>query len=122
MIPVAGAVFDGINATWYLAEGDYTNAALSGMTLIPVVGEFAGAGKTGVEGGMCADDIVDAVKAVDNTRDVVKAVENGGTYFIALFRAFYCLSIVEKILLILLYTKIPESSRPVPNVLSCKER
>ncbi len=25
MMPVAGAVFDGINATWYLAEGDYTN-------------------------------------------------------------------------------------------------
>lgn len=104
------------------AEGDYTNAVLSEMALIPVVGEFARAGKTGLKGVKCADDIVDAVKAMDNTQDVIKAVENGGTYFIVLFRAFYCLSIVEKILLILLNTKIPESSKPALNALSCKEQ
>ena len=75
MLPAAGAVFDGINATWYLAEGDYTNAALSGMALIPVVGEFAGAGKAGLKGVKCADDIADAVKALDNTKDVAKAVD-----------------------------------------------
>ena len=76
MMPAAGAVFDGINATWYLAEGDYTNAALSGMALIPVIGEFAGAGKAGLKGVKCADDIVDAVKALDNTKDVAKAVDD----------------------------------------------
>ena len=76
MMPAAGAVFDGINATWYLAEGDYTNAALSGMALIPVVGEFAGAGKAGLKGLKCADDIADAVKALDNTKDVAKAVDD----------------------------------------------
>ena len=76
MLPAAGAVFDGINATWYLAEGDYTNAALSGMALIPVVGEFAGAGKAGLKGLKCADDIADAVKALDNTKDVAKAVDD----------------------------------------------
>ena len=75
MLPAA-AVFDGINATWYLAEGDYTNAALSGMALIPVVGEFAGAGKAGLKGVKCADDIADAVKALDNTKDVAKAVDD----------------------------------------------
>ena len=76
MLPAAGAVFDGINATWYLAEGDYTNAALSGMALIPVIGEFAGAGKAGLKGLKCADDIADAVKALDNTKDVAKAVDD----------------------------------------------
>ena len=76
MMPAAGAVFDGINATWYLAEGDYTNAALSGMALIPVVGEFAGAGKAGLKGLKCADDIADTVKALDNTKDVAKAVDD----------------------------------------------
>ena len=76
MLLAAGAVFDGINATWYLAEGDYTNAALSGMALILVIGEFAGAGKAGLKGVKCADDIVDAVKALDNTKDVAKAVDD----------------------------------------------
>ena len=82
MMPAVGAVFDGINATWYLAEGDYTNAALSGMALIPVVGEFAGAGKAGLKGLKCADDIVDAVKALDNTKvvddmaDTAKCLDN----------------------------------------------
>ena len=76
MLPAAGAVFDGINATWYLAEGDYTNAALSGMALIPVIGEFVGAGKAGLKGVKCADDIADAVKALDNTKDVAKAVDD----------------------------------------------
>ncbi len=76
MLPAAGAVFDGINATWYLAEGDYTNAALSGMALIPVIGEFAGAGKAGLKGLKCADDIADAVKVPDNTKDVAKAVDD----------------------------------------------
>ncbi len=76
MMPAAGAVFDGINATWYLAEGDYTNAALSGMALIPVIEEFAGAGKAGLKGVKCADNIADAVKALDNTKDVAKAVDD----------------------------------------------
>ncbi|WP_394614549.1 LamG-like jellyroll fold domain-containing protein [Lentzea sp. JNUCC 0626] len=42
MIPVIGEVADGINALWYLAEGDYANAALAAAALIP----FAGAAVT----------------------------------------------------------------------------
>ena len=38
LIPVFGEVFDLANAAWYLAEGDFTNAALSSMALIPIVG------------------------------------------------------------------------------------
>jgi hypothetical protein len=44
-VPVVGAVPDGINALWYAAEGDATNAALSGAALVPLVGDAAGAGK-----------------------------------------------------------------------------
>ncbi|GLY53153.1 polymorphic toxin-type HINT domain-containing protein [Lentzea sp. NBRC 102530] len=42
MIPVIGEVADGINALWYLAEGDYVNAALAAAALVP----FAGAAVT----------------------------------------------------------------------------
>lgn len=42
MIPVVGEIADGINAVWYLAEGDYLNAALSAAALVP----FAGAAAT----------------------------------------------------------------------------
>lgn len=38
MLPVIGEVADGLNAVLYLAEGDYTNALLSGMAMTPVVG------------------------------------------------------------------------------------
>lgn len=37
-IPVIGEVADLANAVWYLAEGDYMNAALSGLSMIPVIG------------------------------------------------------------------------------------
>ncbi|SES02080.1 intein C-terminal splicing region [Lentzea xinjiangensis] len=45
MIPVVGEIADGINAVWYLAEGDYVNAALSAAALVP----FAGAAATGAK-------------------------------------------------------------------------
>ena len=47
-IPVVGAVADVANAAWYLAEGDYTNAALSAVSALPGVGDAIGAvGKGG---------------------------------------------------------------------------
>jgi RHS repeat-associated protein len=45
MIPIVGEIADGINALWYLAEGDYVNAALSAAALVP----FAGAAATGAK-------------------------------------------------------------------------
>ncbi len=39
MVPVVGNAADGINAAWYAAEGDYLNAALSSLALIPAVGQ-----------------------------------------------------------------------------------
>ena len=41
-IPVVGAVADVANAAWYLAEGDYANAALSAVSAIPGVGDAIG--------------------------------------------------------------------------------
>jgi hypothetical protein len=47
-IPVVGAVADVANAAWYFAEGDYANAALSGVSAIPGLGDALGAaGKAG---------------------------------------------------------------------------
>ncbi len=43
-IPGLGEVFDLINAGWYLAEGDYMNAALSAASMIPVIGSVVGQG------------------------------------------------------------------------------
>lgn len=43
MIPGVGFVFDGINAIWYAAEGDYFNAACSLVSALPGVGDAFGA-------------------------------------------------------------------------------
>lgn len=43
MLPVVGFVFDGINAVWYLSEGDYFNAACSFVSALPGMGDFIGA-------------------------------------------------------------------------------
>ena len=42
MIPGVGFVFDGINAAWYVAEGDYFNAACSLVSALPGVGDAVG--------------------------------------------------------------------------------
>ena len=42
MIPGVGFVFDGINAAWYTAEGDYFNAACSLVSALPGVGDAVG--------------------------------------------------------------------------------
>ena len=39
MVPVVGNAADGINASWYAAEGEWLDAALSSMALIPVIGQ-----------------------------------------------------------------------------------
>ena len=49
LIPGVGEVADGINAGWYAAEGDYTNAALSAAAMIPFAGWGATATKVGLK-------------------------------------------------------------------------
>lgn len=45
MVPLVGEVFDAINAIIYLLRGDYANAILSILALIPVLGIAATGGK-----------------------------------------------------------------------------
>ena len=65
--PGVGEVADGVNALWYAAEGDKTNAALSAAAMIPFFGWGATAAKT-------SNKINKAVKATDATTDVIKNV------------------------------------------------
>jgi RHS repeat-associated protein len=50
LIPVIGEGFDGANALLYLAEGDYTDATLSGASTIPVAGWIPAGAKLGKKG------------------------------------------------------------------------
>jgi RHS repeat-associated protein len=47
LVPGVGEVADGINALWYLGEGNYADAGLSALGMIPFVGWGAGATKLG---------------------------------------------------------------------------
>lgn len=47
LIPGVGEVADGINAGWYAAQGDKTNAGLSAASMIPFLGWGATAAKVG---------------------------------------------------------------------------
>ena len=67
MLDLAGLLFDAadaINAAWYAAEGDYENAGISGMGIIPVIG----IGKTGPR-------VAKTTKNMFKASDVEKAAE-----------------------------------------------
>ncbi len=71
LIPGLGEIADGANALIYVARGDYVNAGLSAMSMVPFAGVAATVGKWGKRG-------VDAVQAVSKYGD--EAV--GTTYVI----------------------------------------
>jgi len=50
MVPVVGSVAEAANAGWYAARGDYADAALSGASAIPVVGDAADATRLSKDG------------------------------------------------------------------------
>jgi len=50
MVPVVGSVAEAVNAGWYAAQGDYADAALSGASAIPVVGDTADAARLTKDG------------------------------------------------------------------------
>lgn len=45
LIPVGGNAFDGINTVYYIIEGNYVDAALSGAAMLPIIGEVSASGK-----------------------------------------------------------------------------
>ncbi len=64
-IPVVGDFVDAAHAIWYLAEGDYINAALSGISIFPVVGDFIGkGGKAGLKTVKYPSKVDDVVEQV----------------------------------------------------------
>ena len=70
MIPGIGDAFDLINATWYLADGDYKNALLSGLCALPLVGDLIG---TGI-------DIMGAAKAARFVKTASRAISYAATF------------------------------------------
>jgi len=83
LLPGVGIVFDAGNALWYLVEGDYENAALSGLSAVPVVGLFATGAKVvkGVKtAGKAADAAATAAKATTKmtTKEATEAARKLG--------------------------------------------
>ena len=79
LIPGWGMIFDGVNAIWYLFEGDWANAGFSALAFVPVIGDIAGVGKTGYKGVKIgatilenADDVYDISKAIEASGDLAK--------------------------------------------------
>src|SRR5207237_521804 len=79
-IPVIGEVANGLNALVYLAQGDWTNAALSAVALIPVAGDAALVARMGARGLRIAEDVAQAERVASDVttaaRDV-RAIEEG---------------------------------------------
>ena len=93
LIPGYGEAADGINAIWYLAEDppEYLYAALSTISLIPVIGDLIGKGgklavaaskaaakypkmaKYGRVASRGADEVVKAGKVVRKTQQAIRA-------------------------------------------------
>jgi hypothetical protein len=70
-------VADGINAVWYLAEGDKTNAAISAAGMIPYAGDAAKIGKYGYKGykaAKAADEVIDVAKTTKTPEPNLKYV------------------------------------------------
>jgi RHS repeat-associated protein len=89
-IPVIGDILDLGNGIYYLAEGDYTNAAFSGLALIPIAGDLVSkSGKTVVKAAGKADDVAGLIKGAGKTDNIAalgKSAEKGFASFDALKR------------------------------------
>lgn len=70
MIPGIGDAFDLVNAVWYLADGDYKNVLLSGMSALPLLGDTVGAGM----------NIMGASKAAKFVKTASRAISYGATF------------------------------------------
>lgn len=57
LIPAVGEVFDGINVLYYIVEGNYVDAALSGAAMVPFVGVVSTSGKIVKNAGKLVIDV-----------------------------------------------------------------
>ncbi len=84
LIPVFGEIADGTNAVIYLLRGDYVNASLSAISMIPLWGWIPAVGKIGtkaaklVKAGEQAEDFAKIIaKNLDYVDDAVDFVDVG---------------------------------------------
>ncbi|MBD2033763.1 S8 family serine peptidase [Leptolyngbya sp. FACHB-321] len=68
-----GFLADGLNAVWYAAEGDYENAAVSALGVLPG-GEFATGARLGRRASELANRASEVYGAVEETRGIVEGV------------------------------------------------
>lgn len=74
-------VSDGINALIYLGQGDFKNAGISVLGIVPYVGDTAKGARLGakvLKFADKADDVADAGKALNRAENVENVAENGG--------------------------------------------
>lgn len=67
MIPVVVAVFDIASGIWYAKDGDWLDAGLSAIAIIPFIGDIGEVGRLGFK----------AVKEVGEISKFVKDVSKG---------------------------------------------
>lgn len=77
MVPVVGALFDGINGLWYAAKGDYANAAMSGAALVPGAGQGATAAKYAAKAAKTADRLAEIAKIKKKISQLRAAAKKG---------------------------------------------
>lgn len=76
LIPGLGEPADGLNAAWYLSEGNTTDAALSGAGMIPFVGWFSVGGKW-IRRAFTAEEMASLQRAADNGLDLTRMLPGG---------------------------------------------
>ena len=66
-------ICDAINAAWYLAEGDYANAAISAVAVLPMMGSTIGKGpKWGAKGSANINKVADTIKLGAELQETVE--------------------------------------------------
>ncbi|HED66643.1 MAG TPA: hypothetical protein ENJ09_13935 [Planctomycetes bacterium] len=76
LVPGVGNIADLVNGGIYLVEGDYGNAALSGLAAVPIIGQEVGAGRLAAKYG---DEALDAARYVDDAIDIGDAARGVGS-------------------------------------------
>jgi DNA/RNA non-specific endonuclease len=77
MIPVVGEVADLANAGWYAAEGNWTDAALSAGSMIPIAGNAVTAAKWGKRAVEAGTDVARTVERADDVADAGRVARQG---------------------------------------------
>ncbi|OHB56974.1 MAG: hypothetical protein A2173_09250 [Planctomycetes bacterium RBG_13_44_8b] len=68
-------ISDAANALIYAGRGQWSNAAISGIAIIPYIGDLGKGGKYGAKALKAADKVNDLRKAADKANDLRKAVD-----------------------------------------------